>query len=430
MSECPHPAKLLQLISGGEYVPHLRECAKCRAFVDAATEAVDAFNDTSELEAAVRAEIDALFADAPEHRWGLMFLDSRNTHLHRSVVVRDLLLRAEKLSGSKPRQALNISSAAISVCDAMTAVDRPPAPELRFEALKLHSSLLRDVGMLDEALSVLGRAWTVADATEHREQYRATLSLCAAIIYVEPDLAKFDEAINLAESAAAVLDVCGDQRRAVIARHTKAYALAVRDRFEAAVPLLRGVVEEILEAGGTTHDAAMAHALLAWCYVQLGRFGEALDHARIAEHLHSERGETIDAARAAHVAARAIAGMGRFDDVRDEFTRAADVVFRAERFDVWCVLRLDYIAAALAADECADVRADAEGVARVAMTVGTTDSTLRRRFAAEACDCLRRVATRDALTYEIAEYVRKFIERNAKQRPVKFTPPPGAEFLM
>jgi tetratricopeptide (TPR) repeat protein len=301
---------------------------------------------------------------------------------------------------------------------------------LQFEVLKLHSSLLRDAGMLGEALAVLARAWTVADATEHREQYRATLSLCAAIIYVEPDLAKFDEAINLAESAAAVLDVCGDQRRAVIARHTKAYALAVRDRLEAAVPLLRGVVEEILEVGGTTHDAAMAHVLLAWCYVRLGLFGDALDHARIAEHFHSGRGETIDAARAAHMAALAVAGMGHFDEVKDEFTRAADIVFRAGLFDVWCVLRLDYIAAALAADPCADVRVDAEGVARVAMTVGTSDSTLRRRFAAEACDCLRRVAIRDALTYEIADYVRNFIERNAKQKPVKFIAPPGAEFVM
>jgi tetratricopeptide (TPR) repeat protein len=430
MSECPHPAKLLQLIADGEYVPHLRECEKCRTFVDAATEAVDAFKDTGELEAAVRAEIDALLADSPEHRWGSMFLDSRNVHLHRSVVVRDLLRRAEELSGSKPRQALNLSSAAISVCDAMIAADRPPAPELRFEVLKLHSSLLRDVGMLDEALSVLGRAWTVADTTEHREQYRATLSLCAAIIYVEPDVADFDEAIKLAEAAGAVLDVCGDQRRAVIARHTKAYALAVMDRFEAAVPLLRGVVDEITEAGGTTHDAAMAHSLLAWCYVQLGLFGDALDHARIAEHLHSERGETIDAARAAHVAARAIAGMGHFDDVKDEFTRTADVVFQAELFDVWCVLRLDYIATALAADECADVRADAEGVARVAMTVGKTDSTLRRRLTAEACDYLRIIAIRNMLTYEVADYVRNYVDRNSKQKPAKFIPPSGAGFAM
>lgn len=426
MSECPHPAKLLRLISDGESVPHLRECAKCRAFVDAATEAVDAFADHTELAAAVRAEIDELLIDVPEHRWGSMFLDSRNLHLHRSAVVRDLLRRAEELSGSNPRQSLNLSSAAISVCEAMIAADRPPTPELRFDLLKLRSSLLRDMGMLDEALSVLGRAWTVADETEHREQCRATLSLCAAIIYVEPDLAKFDEAIHLAESAAAVLDVCGDQRRAIIARHTKAYALTVMDRFEAAVTLLRGVVNEILEAGGTKHDAAMAHALLGWCYVKLGLYGDALDHARIAEHFHTERGEITDAARAAHVAARAIAGMGRLSEVRDEFTRIADIVFQAGLFDVWCVVRLDYIATALAADECADVRADAEGVARVAMMMGTKDSTLRRRFAAEACDCLRRIANRDALTYEIADYVRNFVERNAKQKPVKFVPPPGA----
>lgn len=430
MSECPHPAKLLQLVSDGEYVPHLRECEKCRTFVDAATKAVRAFSDPSELEAAVRVQIEEVLRDTPERRWSSVFLDSRNTHLHRSVVVRDLRRRADELSGANPRQALSLSAAAVNVSDAMVAAGNPPAPELRFDALKLHSSLLREMGALDEALSVLGRAWAVADETEHREQYRATLSLCGAIIYAEPDLANFREAINLAEAAATVLDVCGDQRRAVIARHTKAYALTVMNRFEAAVPLLRGVVDEIVDAGGSAHDAAIAHALLALCYVRLGLYGDALDHARIAEHMHVELRETVDAARAAHVAARAIAGLGQFAAVREEFTRTADIVFQAGLFDVWCLLRLDYITAALADDGGADVRADAEGVARVAMTIGTTESTQRRRFTAEACNYLRLIATRDMLTYEVAEYVRNYVDRNAKQKPVKFIPPSGADFTM
>ena len=116
--------------------------------------------------------------------------------------------------------------------------------------------------------------------------------------------------------------------------------------------------------------------------------------------------------------------------MREEFTRTADIVFQAGLFDVWCLLRLDYIAAALADDGGADVRADAEGVARVAMTIGTTESTQRRRFTAEACNYLRLIATRDMLTYEVAEYVRNYVDRNAKQKPVKFIPPSGADFTM
>ncbi len=430
MSECPHPAKLLKLVSDGEYVPHLRECEKCRNFVAAAAEAMSTLNDRTELEAAVREEIDEVLANTPEYRWSSTFLDSCNVHLLRSVVVRDLFRRADELSGSEPWRALNLTRAAILVCDHMVAKGNAPAPELRFEVLKLHSSLLRDTGSLDEALSVLGRAWIVADETENREQYRAILALCGAIIYAEPDIANFDEAISLAEAAAPVLDICGDARRSVIARHTKAYALAVQNRFEEAATILRGVVDEIRDAGGTPHDAAMAHALLALCYVRLGSHGEALDHARIAEHLHEENGETVDAARAAHHAALAIAGLGRFGDVREEFTRTADVVFAAGLFDVWCVLRLDYIAAALTADSSADVRADAEGVARVAMTVGTKQSSQRRQFVAEACNYLRQIAMNDALTFEVADYVRAYVDRSFKRKPMKFARPSGASFVM
>src|SRR4051794_25821773 len=271
--------------------------------------------------------------------------------LHRSVVVRDLLRRADELSGARPRQALTFSDTAVAICDEMTKGGQPPAPELRFEALKTHASLLRELGAHNSALDVLGRAWTVADETDEREVYRAILALCTAIIYAEPDVANFDEAISLADAAAAVLDVSGDQRRALIARHTKAYALTVQNRFAAAVPLLSGVVAEIADAGGSSRDAALAHNPLAMCLVGLGSHGEALDHARIAEHLHTQRGDAVDAARAAHFVARAIAGMGRFADVREEFTRSADIVFHAGLFDVWCLLRLDYIAAALADDE-------------------------------------------------------------------------------
>src|SRR5207248_986578 len=146
----------------------------------------------------------------------------------------------------------------------------------RFQALKTHSSLLRELGAHNAALDVLGRAWTVADETDEREVYRAILALCTAIIYAEPDVANFDEAISLAHAAAAVLDVSGDQRRAVLARHTKAYAYAAMNRYDAAVSPLRGVVEEIADAGGSSHDAALAHALLAMCLVRLGSYGEGL----------------------------------------------------------------------------------------------------------------------------------------------------------
>ncbi len=420
--------KLLALVTAGEHVPHLAECEDCATFVAAATEAVSAFRDRSELEAAVSDVIDELLDETPRHRWGVTIFASRT--LHRSIVIRDLLRRADEQCGSDPRTALEFTSTAMEISDAMTRSGHAPAPELRFEVLKEHSTLLRRTGSLSEALSVLGRAWGVVLETKERELYHAITSLCAAIIYAEPDIANFDEALNLARAASAVLDVCGDERRAVMARHVEAYVLIEQGHFAAAAVLLYGVVGEMGDAGGTKRDVALAHALLSRALLNLGTYGEAIDHARVGEHMHDECGDVIDAARAAHVAARALAYMGHFGDVREEFTRTADVVFHAGMFDVWCVMRLDYISAALADDEGTDVRADAEGVARVAMTVAKRESSKRRQFAAEACEYLRRIAIRDALTLEIANHVRSYAERNLSQKPVKFVPPAGAAFLM
>jgi len=118
------------------------------------------------------------------------------------------------------------------------------------------------------------------------------------------------------------------------------------------------------------------------------------------------------------------------DEARPEFARTAEVVFGARLFDVWAIFRLDYIAAALHDDPSANVRADVELVAHVCLTIGGAESTLRRRYAAEALEYLRRLAARDALTLEVADYVRDFVSRNASRPPVRFTPPHGGEFLM
>jgi hypothetical protein len=78
------------------------------------------------------------------------------------------------------------------------------------------------------------------------------------------------------------------------------------------------------------------------------------------------------------------------------------MIFAARQFDVWALMRLDYVAAALGHDIAADVRADIEGVARVCLMMGSESSTLRRRYGAEALDYLRRLTRPDALNAEAA----------------------------
>jgi len=424
---CPPRAMLLAMVVEGEYVPHLDVCEECAAFVAAATEAVTAFSDRGGVERAVEASIDALLADTPARHWRSAIVAS--PELCRSIVIRDLLRRADEFYGSDSRAALDLTTAAVAVCDVMTANGHAPSMELQFMVLKEHSVALHRMRMFDEAIIVIGRAWSVAARTKEPQRDRAILSLCTAIIYAEPDIAKFEEAIEFAETAASVLDACGDERRAIIARQTKAYVLLVMNRFAEALPLLISVTADLDEVTGESRDAALAHTQLAECFVGVGLYDEAVEHASTAERLHLMIAGTVDAARATHIRARGIAALGRFSEVRSEFTRAADIVFDAKLFDTWAIMRLDYVAAALADDEGADVRAELESVMRVCMTLNARESTLRQAFAAEALDYLRQLAIRDALTCEAVDRVRAFVTRNASQPPVKFARPSGA-FLM
>jgi tetratricopeptide (TPR) repeat protein len=424
---CPLRVALLNMIANGEHVPHLATCEDCAAFVAAATEAVTAFTDRGDVERAVEATIDAILADAPARHWSSVIVAS--PELRRSVVIRDLVRRAYALDGSNARLALDFTTTAIAVCDVMVASGHAPSMELRFLALKEHSIALHRMGRFDESIVVLGRAWPIASQTQDSERDRAVLSLCAAIVYAEPDVAKFDEAMEFAETAASVLDVYGDERRAIIARQTKAYVLLVMNRFAEALPLLQSVTADLDEATGESRDAALAHTQLAECLVEVGTYDEAVEHASTAERLHLMCGGAVDVARAAHIRARAVSALGQFADVRSEFTRAADVMFDAKMFSTWAIMRLEYVAAALADDEAADVRAELESVARVCMTLNATESTQRQAFAAEALDYLRQLAIRDALTCEAVDLVRAFVVRNTSQPPIKFARPPGA-FLM
>jgi tetratricopeptide (TPR) repeat protein len=431
MSECPPRVKLLQLLSDGEHVQHLRECAACSKFASAAMEAVNVFSNREEMERALSDRLDELLADTYGHR--MTSAVSNATDMHRSIVVRELIRRAGECRGSNPSRYLDLAMSAVVVCDRMDDAGCPPEPELRVEALKEKAAALRQLGALDDAMAALARADALLPLTRTPEFHRAILTLHVALIDVEPDRGNFDEAIALAESASATLDLSGDDRRATLARQTKAYALMLKGDLTAALTMLRNVVAE-LDAAATAwaapHDIAVAYGSLAYCLVGLGSYYEAERMAALAVRIHEECGATAHAARAAHIRACALAGLDAFDEAEPEFNRTAEIVFDAKLYEEWCVMRLDYAAAALSVNPAADVRAELISVARISMTLMENQETARRRYAAEALAFLRQLATQNAVSYEAIDYVRRYVRQNATRPPAKFSPPRGGAFLM
>src|SRR3954447_16017055 len=112
------------MIVAGEHSPHLDVCEECAAFVAAATDAVAAFTDRADVERAVEAKIDAVLGGTPARHWSSVIVAS--PELRRSIVIRDLLRRADEFYGSNSRAALDLTTAAVAVCDAMVAGGQAP----------------------------------------------------------------------------------------------------------------------------------------------------------------------------------------------------------------------------------------------------------------------------------------------------------------
>ena len=424
---CPERGELLDLVLAGEDVRHLRECEDCSDYVEWFLSMREAFGErVANFDAALQAFMDETLDDMPSKDWAPML--ARNPEFHHSFVIEALLRRLVPVR-ENPSVVVDLTAAAMQLCEEMEKSGSPPPGQLYFDVLKERAIALRAANELDAAIETLSRASAKASELENREQLDAIVALCTALTYSEADLGKFDEAIAMAERAEGVLELCGDHRRAVMARQAKAHALACMSRFAEALPIVLPVAAEY-DAMSSLFDAANAHNLVAHCYAELGTFDEALGHALVAECGYEKIGNAAEAARARHVAARAIAGLGRFEEARPQFEESAEVIWAAELYEVWVIVRLDYVAAALHDDSAADVRGDVEAIARVCFMLGRENSTMRRRYAAEALQYLRQLAKRDALTADAADYVRGFVSLNASRPPVRFRAPQQPDFVM
>src|ERR1051325_5133518 len=277
----------------------------------------------------------------PPRGWGGGVGGTRG--LQHAIIVEELLRRAKSVR-ENPSLEVDLTDAAVAVCDAMEKNGEPPSPELFFEALKERAMALRAANELDEAIEGLSRASAKASELPNREQLDAVIALCTALTYSEADKGQFDEAIALADQAADVLQRWGDRRRALMARQAKAYAFACMLQFGRALPVATSVAAELDEIG-TPFDAAIAHHLVAHCCVGVGQFEEALQHAAVAKRVYEEVADSSAVARVSHVSARAVAGLGRFEEARPQFEESAEVVIAAGRHEVWVLDRLAYGAA-------------------------------------------------------------------------------------
>jgi tetratricopeptide (TPR) repeat protein len=233
---CPSRAELLKLLMSDDDIPHLEECDECAGYAEEHFTIDEAFGGRmDQFRLAVQELIDEKFEDVPPKEWAVEL--TRDREFHHAFIIDELQRRAIA-ARENPSVGLDLTAAAVAICEAMEKEGEPPRAQLFFDVLKERAMALRAANELDAALDALARASAKASELENREQLDAVVWLCTALTYAEADLGKFDEAIALAESAEDVFERWGDRRRAIIARQTKAHALACMSRFAEALAIM------------------------------------------------------------------------------------------------------------------------------------------------------------------------------------------------
>src|SRR5207248_6543679 len=185
---CPSPEDLLARVIAGEDVPHLDECEDCAWYVDAVYHAAKVFDgNCEELRRAVAELVDEALEDVPSKEWVARLVAEWGSY--NSLVIAELLRRADR-AYENPSIAVDLTSAAVALCEAKVKAGTPPPAQLRFDALKEHAMALRAANDLNGSLEALVRASAVASELENREQMDAVVALCTALTYSEADLGK------------------------------------------------------------------------------------------------------------------------------------------------------------------------------------------------------------------------------------------------
>ena len=185
---CPSPEELLARVIAGEDVPHLAECEDCAWYIAAVYRAGEVFNGScEELYRAVAELVDEALEDVPSKEWAAELVGEWGSY--NSLVIAELLRRADR-AYENPSIAVDLTSAAVALCEARAKAGTPPPAQLRFDALKEHAIALRAANDLNGSLDALVRASAVASELENREELDAVVALCTALTYSEADLGK------------------------------------------------------------------------------------------------------------------------------------------------------------------------------------------------------------------------------------------------
>jgi len=389
-----------------------------------ATELVRLGSD-AELPADFERWTDERLATAPPHRWPVIVAgDSR---FHHRVIARHLSRRAMAVLAEcgNMRRALRMSETASTILDILATREPYDAALeiMRAEALVDRATYLTWLGGYAAALDAIesGEMFIASILTPDADLVRARLLFARAIVYSDPDVCRYDDALALLDRAGEAFKLLEQPARGLAVKRMKAAVLMALNHFESARVLLLGLLGAT-EAADSREHARLMHEI-AMCAVLMGNAAEALRFGEIARTALMRFGNNpSEIGRADWTIGRALEITGDYAGATEALNRAAETFARADMLDLWVRVRLDYVHVALVRDSAADVRILCESIAATSIALDQKEANRRRQCTAEALDYLRRVAMRQAVTVDTVAFVRAYLDEIAIRPARRFVP--------
>jgi hypothetical protein len=365
--------------------------------------------------AEVAEEVDDLVARLRVASRNTWWRTVRENEYRRPDVARRLLSLAMNERLRDRPLAVDLTKAATTIVD---SCDSPGIAELRFEAWKFASTVLREAGRYEELPAAFLRAAEAASATSNPELAHASVLLARALYYSEPDIWRPKKAAALLDRAERVFLRC-DIARMHGLRTARALLLFRSGNMCAAREAFVALVTTTPESDREAYLSALIN--LMWVHVELGETGTEIQHtlARIIEE-NEAAGRTVPVARTQWL-------MGRVHSIRGEHGPAVQWLSAAMTMigdsDSSIRIGLDVIQALLLGDRFHEAYALARELASAAIALDRREPSRRHDLTSQVLAYLREAARRQALTADLVTECVNYLDRITRQPPFEFVPP-------
>ena len=364
-------------------------------------------------------------ATAPMHRWPLIV--AADSRFHHRVIARHLSRRAMAVLApeGKIREALRMAETASTILDILAAADPDDVglAIMRAETLIDRATYLSWLAAYGTALDLIEQAEMLIATIliPDAELVRARLLFARAIVYSDPDICRYDDALALLNRAGDAFRLLEQPARRLAVERVRAAVLMALGQLEAARDLLFDLL--IPTEAADPHDHARLMHEIAMCAMLRGNATEALHFGLLARAALMRFGNNpSEIGRADWTIGRTLEIAGDYEGAANALNRAAETFAHADLLDLWVRVRLDLVHVALIRDADADVRILCESIAATSIALDRRDANRRRQCTAEALDYLRRVAMRREVTADTVGFVRAYLDEIAIRPARRFIP--------